>query len=129
MVENTRQNFVVDASFILAFLLKEKPSVGQIFRQFIEGKIEFLSTIFLKFEVGNGLRSAVLRKKLTKNEAKKLYQDFFNFKISEMPQNYFEILDCALEKKVSFYDASYLSLSKNLSAKLLTLDKILGKNS
>lgn len=65
MVAKIKEYFVVDASFILAFLLKEDSWGQKIFEKFTEAEVEFISTSFLKYEIGNGLRSAVLRKRIS----------------------------------------------------------------
>lgn len=126
-MDEDNRRVVVDASFILSFLLKEKPSLEKEFKNFTGGKIDFVSTTLLKYDVGNGLKSAVLKKRLIAKEAKKIYIDFLNFEILEIQQNWIEILIFSFKKNLSFYDASYVLLSKNLKTELLTLDKILEK--
>lgn len=122
MVENIKTGVVIDASFVLSFLLKENHQVTAQMNKLINERIELISTTFLSFEVGNGLRSAVLRKRLTQRLATKIFQDFFALIISEIKPDFNKTLDLALLENISFYDASYLLLAKVLKIKLLTLD-------
>lgn len=128
MAEDIKSQIVVDASFVLAFLLKERVErIDLVFEKYKDNKIALVSTEFLPYEVGNGIRTAVIRKKLTKKGAFQLYKQFLLLKITLSKVNYQKVLSTALSKNLSFYDASYLTLAKNLSAKLLTLDKVLQK--
>jgi len=128
MEESIKTYYVIDASFVLSFLLSEGVSeVNNIFRQHAASEIVFISPTLLKYEVGNGLKSKALRKKIVKERANELYDRFLKLKIEEQELDYHEVLRVALSKNLSFYDASYLTLAKNLSAKLLTLDRVLGR--
>jgi len=129
MVENIKKPVVVDASFVLAFLLDEgNVEVENIFKDHALGKLTLFAPSLLKYEVGNSLRTRVLRKKLKKEAAQQMYQLFLKLKIIERNPDYYQILRFALAKNLTFYDASYAVLARKLSAKLLTLDKILKKS-
>ena len=128
MAENTKNFFVIDASFVLSFLLDEANlEVESFFKKYAQGKIYFIAPPLLKYEVGNSLRTRVMRGKLAREKAKKLYLYFLKFKIQEEEGNFQKILDLAIKNNFSFYDASYAFLAKNLSLKILTLDKDLKK--
>lgn len=123
MEENTKKIFVVDASFVLAFLLKEDVKiVDDVFERYKNNLIEIVSCDLLNYEIGNGLRMAVVRKRLEKNKATIIYQQFLNLKIPLKPINFYQVLKTALSKKLTFYDAAYHTLAKSLSVKILTLD-------
>lgn len=118
--------FVIDASFVLAFLLDEgNVEVESIFEKQALGEVRFIAPTLLKYEVGNCLRTKLLRKKLKKERAKKLYQFFLAIKIEEVSPNFDYVLNLALEKNLTYYDASYLYLSKINKISLLTLDNSL----
>jgi len=123
MVENIKNIFVIDASYILAFLLKENNfEVNEMMKQYKVRYINLISTTLLKFEVCNTLKTAVLRKRVNKSDAQKLLQTFLEFDIAEEKIDYLQVLKLALSRKISFYDASYLYLAKSNKINLLTLD-------
>ena len=124
MEERIKSTFIVDASFILAFLLQENNSkVDKILNQYKDEKINLISTMLLKYEVGNGLRTAVLRKRINMIQAQALYQAFLELDIIEEKVNYPQVFKLALSKKVTFYDASYLYLACYNRLRLLSFDK------
>jgi len=123
MVENIKNIFVIDASYILAFLLKENNfEVNEMMKQYKVRYINLISTTLLKFEVCNTLKTAVLRKRVNKSDAQKLLQTFLEFDIAEEKIDYLQVLKLALSRKISFYDASYLYLARSNKINLLTLD-------
>lgn len=126
MVGNIK-SYVVDASFVLSFLLREEDLVQEFFRDYINGKNKFVSSDLLKYEVGNSLRSAVVRKKINPDTAEKIYKEFLSLQINEETPEILEVLKIALLKNLSFYDAAYLSLSLTKNLPLLTMDKELKK--
>ncbi len=126
MVENTkRQRFVVDASFVLSYLFPDESenTVEEIFSAYEEGNVQLISTQLLPFEVMNGLKTAVKRKRYTKDEALALLKNFLAFPIEMKTVEFSQILVLAIEKDLSVYDAAYLFLTKEYGIKLLSLDK------
>lgn len=79
------------------------------------------------FEVFNGVKSAILRKRVDKKLAKKLLVNFLKFQIKKQEIDYLQVFELALRKNISFYDASYLALSKANKIPLVTLDRRLSK--
>src|SRR3989338_675609 len=129
MDENISGEVVVDASFILAFLLPDEKvdQVDKIFDLYEVGKINFISTQLLTFEILNSLRNATLRKRVTKKQADHLAAEFFKIKITLEEVNFRQAFSLSLTKDLSFYDASYVYLAKTKRAKLLTLDSKMKK--
>ncbi|MBI4009175.1 type II toxin-antitoxin system VapC family toxin [Candidatus Roizmanbacteria bacterium] len=128
MVENSDRIFVIDSSFVLAFLLDEgNKDVESVFERQAKHEVKFVAPSLLKYEVGNSLRSKVLRKKVEKSRAFLLFENFHELDIVEEDVDYFEVLKLAVLNNLSFYDASYLYLVKQLKIKLLTLDQTLQK--
>ncbi len=126
MEESIKEHFIVDASFVLAFLLKENQIyVNEIFQKFRNSKLALCSSSLLKYEVGNTLKTALLRRKITPSMVKKLYISFLEYGIEEEKVDWLKTLNIAIKNNLSFYDASYLSLSKKLHYPLLTLDSSL----
>ena len=124
---NTNQNntFVVDTSFVLAYLLPDEKvrNVEEIFSKFEENKINLVSPQLLVYETMNGLRSAVLQKRQTEKTAELLLDSFLNMGIHFEKVDEKEVLRLALKKSITTYDASYVWLAKSQNIRLLTLDE------
>ncbi len=126
MAVDIKNIFVIDTSFVLAFLLDEgNIEVESIFEKQALGEIYFVAPSILKYEVGNCLRTKLLRKKIKKERAQKLYQLFLTIKIEEENPDFYYVLNLALEKNLTFYDASYLYLAQKNKVSLLTLNHLL----
>lgn len=125
MGESTKEHFVIDASFVLAFLLPDEyiQNVDNKFALYSQNKIHFFSTYLLPFEVLNALKVAVLRKRLDKNLAIKLASNFFDYKITLIKTDLDKSLQFAIKNNLTVYDASYVYLAKSKNIPLLTLDK------
>lgn len=123
MEGNIKKIFVIDASYLLAFLLKENNfEVNELIKQYKDRQIHLISSTLLTFEVGNTLRTAVLRKRMSKPHAQNILQAFLEFDIVEEKADYIQTLQLALSKNLTFYDASYLFLTRKYKIPLLTLD-------
>ena len=124
---NTNQNntFVVDTSFVLAYLLPDEKvrNVEEIFSKFEDNKINLLSPHLLVYETMNGLRSAVLQKRQTEKTAELLLDSFLNMGIHFEKVDEKGVLRLALKKSITSYDASYVWLAKSRNIGLLTLDE------
>ena len=125
MGEDINGEVVVDASFILAFLLPDEgvEPVDEIFDLYEAGKITLHSTKLLPFEVLNGLRNSMLRRRITKFVASGLLSEFFRLKITFEEIEYEKMFLLSLKADLSVYDASYVFLARSKSVPLLTLDK------
>lgn len=123
MAEKTKRSFVIDASFALSFLLREnQKEVDKVFFQYQNGEVQLHTCTLLKFEVGNGLKSAILRKRISQKLAHLIFQTFLKLEIKEETIDWLKALKISITKGLSFYDASYYTLSKQLRCPLLTLD-------
>lgn len=126
MAENTKvQSCVVDSSFILSYLLPDESenSVESVFTSLENGSVRFVSTPLLPFEVINGLRSAVKRKRYTVPEAMILLKNFLALPIEIQEVEFSQTFALAAEEDLSAYDAAYLWLAKEYRLKLFSLDK------
>lgn len=117
--------YIVDASFVLAFLLPDEynEDVDIIFNQFKAGITELSSTPLLHFEVANGLEVAQLRKRISLSYCKERLKEFINYRINLTDVDLISVLDLAQKDNLTVYDACYLYLSKSEGIPLLTLDK------
>jgi predicted nucleic acid-binding protein len=117
---------VIDASFLLAVLLPdERPQkkFKKILDDYAEGKLEFLAPNLIKYEVTNGIKSAVLRKRIDRKIGAELVEILDEFEIKTFTTNYSRVFQLGLKYKLSAYDAAYLSLAKDKKVELLSLDK------
>lgn len=119
------KTYVVDASFILAFLIPSEKTaqIDEILDEYSVNKVRLISTSLLPYEVLNGLKSASLQKKLSQTTATILGTQFLDLEIEIKEVDFMETFLLANEKKLSVYDASYLLLAKNTGSTLLTFDK------
>ncbi|PIY65191.1 hypothetical protein COY91_03185 [Candidatus Shapirobacteria bacterium CG_4_10_14_0_8_um_filter_39_15] len=120
---------VVDASFVLTYLypLERTKTVEKIFDQCRDGKIRLLSTKLLPFEVLNSARWAVLRNKVSLDQAESIVNAFFDLDIEYGEIDYQDTFKLAVKKGLTVYDTSYLILALANKVKLLTFDKQLEK--
>lgn len=123
------KKYIVDASLILSFLLPDEDhtEVDQFFNQYETGAVNFLSTPLLPFEVLNGLKLAVVRKRINTKYAKERMKEFFNYNIKLESVDFFEVFNLAQKHNLTVYDASYLYLSRIQKTQLLTTDEALQK--
>ncbi len=115
---------VIDSSFLLAYLLPDETEtkVQDFFKQLKSKNIRLVAPQLLLFEIFNGLQTAVIRKRISAVLAKKLGEKLLLLPIEFTEIDFMETLQLARKHKLTFYDASYLYLSKSLHATLLTLD-------
>jgi len=125
MEENTKPIFVVDASFVLAFLLRDGncQQTDVTFKKYRDDKISLVAPELLFYEVANGLKSACLTKRINQKQCVELLLLSLSLDIKKENINWNDVLETALTKKTSCYDASYVVLSRRLNAKLLTFDR------
>jgi predicted nucleic acid-binding protein len=107
---------VVDASYVLDLLLPDEKKIGTKL-------IHAIAPQLLVFEVTNAIKMAVVRKRITSSIANVLLKEFEGWKIRLMDVRANEVLELALEKDLSVYDASYLYLAEKMKCELLTWDK------
>jgi len=125
MEEKSKSVYVVDASFILAFLLRDSNSsqADTYFKKYRNDIIIFVAPELLYYEVLNGLKSACLTKRIDQKQCARLLSLFLALDIKTQIVDWNTVLKVAFTKKITCYDASYLVLSQKLKAKLLTFDK------
>lgn len=128
-IKNIPKEAVVDASFCLAFLFPDESSsvVDKVFESYQKGGIKLLSSPLLPYEVLNGIRSCLLRKRIAESRAKKLGSSFIMLEIPYGKIDFKKTFQLCLKHNISFYDATYLFLSKAKKLPLFTFDKDLSK--
>lgn len=119
------KNFVIDASVVLTVLLPDEKvlqNTKKLLKIIVSRKNRFFAPKLLEFEVGNGLKSAVLGKRIRYESLEKLLSNFEKISITFVDIDMGGVIELAVEREISFYDASYLYLAKLKKCKLLTLD-------
>lgn len=117
---------IPDASFLLCCLFPDEQLTLQgreLFFSFSRGEIEFYAPLLLEMEILNGLRSAILSKRISEKEAKILEEKFYDLEISGITFEREKILDLSLKYQVSVYDAVYLTCSRDKKLPLYTCDR------
>lgn len=132
MAENINfpSKVVIDASIALAFLLPDEQDtrVDALFLSAFLGKAKILIPSILYFEVGNGLRSACLRKRIKAPLAEKLLANFLKIPLEIKDTDWRTCFKTALKENISFYDAAYVTLARKERIPFLTLDKLLSSS-
>ena len=129
MVENTSNTCVIDASYILAFLMPDEKTehVDDIFLQHKNHTLHFVSHALLRYELIGGLKSGVLRKRIDRKAAATLVRDFLAMEIFYAEIDFKDVLKLSIESGLTPYDAGYLWLSQEKKLPLLTLDRQLAR--
>lgn len=124
------ESYIVDASVVIAWLLPlevYKSFAENILQLYRQNKVTLLAPIILPCEVINSLKTALLRRRITKSEAFSALRLFTTIKIKFIGQSVEDILHTAIIHDLSAYDSMYVSLALSHSHKLITGDKILYK--
>jgi len=129
MEENIKPIFVIDASFVVAYLVPDEQSeeAKQYFSQYQKQEINLITTTLLAYEVINSLRSNVSRNRITAIQAQRLFQLFENYSIPQLPVELETVLEISMIHKITCYDAPYVVLAREKGAKLLTFDERVGE--
>jgi len=129
-VKSNMEKYVIDASALLTFFLPdEKPTtqIDKIIEKFSSGKCELFAPELLKTEVGNALRSCVLRKRMPKKRALDLFEKFLLLEVNYEDVNLKKALSLSIKYNISLYDGIYAYLAKSRRVPLLTRDSKLNK--
>ncbi len=120
---------VVDSSFVLSYLFADERriEVDDVFTRYENGEINLIAPSLIPFEIANGLRSAVLRKRISSRHAVQLLRVFLQLGIETVEQSIEAVLAYAMKHNTSAYDAPYALLAKVHKLQLFTLDKHLLK--
>lgn len=127
MVDGIKR-YVIDASVALAFLLPDevyKDKTRKLFSEDSAGKLKLIAPLLLYYEITNGLKTAILRKRMSLQRGKQLLEQFVKLRIAVMGRDkgFDETLKLAVEHNISDYDAVYVVLAKNEKCQLLTADE------
>lgn len=129
MAENTKNCAVIDASFMLAAILPDElyEEAEIAMQKYLNGTLQLFTSPIFPFEVANGIRVAVIRKRLAENIAKKILRKFLDLSISTVPIDMRKTFTLAHKHNLTIYDASYIYLARVKHAHLLTNDEKMKK--
>jgi predicted nucleic acid-binding protein len=118
--------YVIDSSAILSILLPDEKKLSKskrIKKLLNEENARFISAPLLTYEVGNAIKSALLQKRISAVSARKIIKTFEMLPIECMKMDMSKILENCTKYDLTFYDATYLSLSQSKKCELISLDK------
>ncbi len=129
MAGNTKEYFVVDASFVLSYLFPDEKSdvADEFFRKLAKDEVHCFSTVLFPLEVLNTLKVGVLRKRINNDFALSLAEQFFRYAIPTETVDLQKTFNLALQENLTVYDASYVALAREKQFPLLTSDAKLKK--
>src|SRR3989344_3864407 len=123
---------VVDASVSLKWIFDDEEDANfalTILNEAVEGRVQLISPTVWLYEVANGIRSAILRRRIDLSKGQKLLSvvlkvapEFFDF-----PPLVIKAFKNANKHEISVYDASYLALAAAEKAEFYTGDESLYK--
>ena len=120
------KNFVLDASFLLSVLLPDEQGTRvakESSKLLIDENNIFFAPRLLEFEVLNSIKSAIVNKRIKKGSINDVLHAFEKTRIVYVDIDRKKVLNLSIKNSLSFYDASYLYLTRANKTKLLTLDK------
>lgn len=120
------KSYVIDASVILAWLLPDE--IYQKTANFILnlhglGKLSLTAPSILPYEIINGIKTSVLRKRINQKIAFQLLGVFKKTEIKLIGPDEENILDLSIKENLSAYDSAYASLIHLKGKPLITADK------
>lgn len=132
MVENIKLplKVVVDASVILALLLPDEKTdlpTEKLLKKYREKKLQLVSSSLLPYEVLNGIKSAIIKKRISREIGQKLIKSFLKLKIETRKVNFNKVFEDSLHYSLSIYDAAYATLAKKSKLPLITFDEKLAQ--
>lgn len=122
--------YIIDASVAARFLLFEDLSdkAEYVLEDFMDGKIELVAPELLIYEVGNTLWRAFKQGFISLQDARERISYFLRLKLNIIKlgkEDYEEVLDWSIKNDVTYYDATYLMVTKKVGGILLSADNIL----
>ncbi len=115
---------VVDASAVAAVLLVE-PEAQAIAERLADS--ELAAPALIEFEVGNVCWKRAQREPVKAEFYRQAMEEFAALFIPIYAIDAQAVWQLANQTRLTFYDASYLWLARNLQAELVTLDRVLAR--
>ena len=120
---------MIDASFMLAAILPDERHqyAEEVIQKYIDGTCVLLVPSVFPFEVANGIKMAIVRKRLTSPAAKEILKKCRELNIPIEDTDIIKVFSLAIKSDLSIYDASYVALAQTKNIPLLTLDSKMKK--
>ena len=128
-IQQDKMKLILDTSVVFKWFVSEAGSdkALEYLQDFLQGKIKILFPTLLFYELGN----ACLYSKIPVNEISHIMEllQRNSFEVEDIGYTAFrKIYQNAFEYTLSYYDASYLTLSQKYDCELVTADKKLFNN-
>ena len=94
-----------------------------IFNKFSNGEYCLVSCPLLPYEIANGIKVALIRKRIDKVGAENLVDKFLKLNIKLCEIETMKLFEMAVAENLTIYDAAYLLVSRDTNHPLLSLDK------
>lgn len=114
---------VVDASYMMAFLLVDEKVDQKIDEEIKAGKLKIFTPPIFETELFNGILMAHRRERVTWRECHHLYTTYQRLMVTQERVEINEVFELAKESGLTVYDASYVWLARKMKVELLTYDK------
>ena len=119
---------VIDASVALKWRLRDEEATDKadaLLDDFLAGNLVLLAPTLFDYEIANALRMAVIRQRLSEQEAFTALQDFSQYTITRCDFAGFsmETLQLSAEHQRSAYDSAYLALAESQGVWFFTGDR------
>ena len=115
---------VIDASALAAVIFHEPKESTVI--DALKSK-EWFAPSLIDYEMASIARAKILKHQDLADEIRTAFRTFCRIQFQRVRVNYVEVVELALKKKLTTYDASYFWLATTLKCQLLTLDTELKK--
>ncbi|MDX2040237.1 MAG: type II toxin-antitoxin system VapC family toxin [Acidobacteriota bacterium] len=122
------ERLVIDSCVAIKWRLRDESELAQadaLQEDFVNGRVELLAPTLFDYEIGNILKVAISRKRLSEADAVIALADFKTIALERfgvLPLQS-RVFDLAIHYQRSFYDASYLALAENQGVDFYTGDK------
>lgn len=122
----TDKTYIIDASVILAWLLPDelyKTAANKILDFYGEKKIRLTAPTLLPYEVINGLRTAIIRRRIKTSVLPTFIKLYKALEIELINPDELYILQTAVRANISAYDSTYATLANTQNIPFITADR------
>lgn len=117
---------VIDASIVLAWLLPEEKHEHQVNNLLLlhsKKTINLIVPSLCTYEVLNGIKSAILRKRITIAKTPEILEKYQMLEIEEIKPAMMKLFELSYQNNISVYDAAYVELAQRKNCNFYTADK------
>ncbi|MBI4130507.1 type II toxin-antitoxin system VapC family toxin [Candidatus Roizmanbacteria bacterium] len=121
---------VLDSSLVAKWYLRDESDIhiaDTIVGDYLTDTIQIYFPPLVIYEIGNILFTASLLKRITKSDGEKSFNNFIQHPFEYKNPIYTNVLKLAYQFIITFYDAAYIALAKDLNCPFYTGDEKLYK--